>query len=443
MLLLTVAIILALSVLSYILFDKDWLAPPTIVCLTFLFGSLCTIYNEEKWGLQFSGETTWTIFIGLFSFMVGGIIAIVVISLLRRGKPAFFHIQADVKPIDVGYYKTIFVILFQIVVIFLVFMQIRRIAGGSSWFNMISVYRSLTGFNQDLDDQTLVFPWIIRQLLEVNSAFGYIYSYIAGNNIAVKAKKNLLNFIPIILCCVVTFMQGYRSGMLRYWVALLIVTYTIKKRSTGWRSNRETKKMIRRIVLSVLVIAVLFVALRSTVGRLETDWDPLFYLTHYAGSPIAALDLYLKNPLPKSDIWGKECFFELNRLIATRTNNNHFRYIFYKEFRYSPSGMLIGNIYTALRPPYQDFGGAVGMALFMLIMGLFFTSCYIKVRDKKNESVIDFRLLLYSYIGYTFFLYFYNMYNTWISPGFIKYIVELYVIVQVWTRFFVKDKRKI
>lgn len=429
MLKITVLVLIFLFFLSYIIFDKDIMAPPTIVALSFVFGSICTLYNEKKWGLDFSSTTTWTIFIGIFAFLIGGV-AVRLLHFIRTRSVCFHWQPIEVRSISVKYLKTCLVILLQLVTLGYLFHEIKRITGESSWTKMVLVYRDLTDWDQNLADDTLILPWLLRQLLEMNFVFGLMYVFIIGNNIVAKDKNHLIiNCVPIVLCSLITFLLGYRSDMLRLWIALLIVIYVSYKRKFGWRRNKETKKMIYIMAISVLIIAVLFVALRATVGRAETDWDPLDYLTHYAGSPIAAFDLFLKSPLEASPIWGKECFFNLNSLIAKWFNRPELKYIFYKEFRISPNGNYwIGNVYTALRPPYYDFGGIKGMTVFMMLFGFLFTWLYYKVHKSYGKSKIDFMLLLYSYLAYTFFLYFYNMYNNFFSPGFLKFIFELLVV---------------
>lgn len=422
MLLLTVFFLAVLFLLSYAFFDRDILAPPTVVSLGFLFATLCCFYNEKKWMLDFSGTTTWTIVIGIACFIGGGIIAVFLINIFRGGKLGFTHNMSEVHPIEISVFKTWIVVLFELFTLVLLFIELRRLTGSVVWFQIVSTFRAQTA-HVNPEEYTMRLSGICRRSIDLSFAFALIYAYIIGNNIAAKFKQPIINWGPIVLSCILSFMQGYRSDMLRLWIAILVVSFTLNRRKVGWKSSRETKKMVRMMALSVLGIAIVFVALRGTVGRSETDWDPIYYLAFYAGSPIAAFDMFLKNPLAPSDIWGKETFYNLNQSIGAWFNKPELRYIFYKEFRRSPSGIWIGNVYTALRPAYYDFGFA-GMIIVMLGMGFFFTFFYLKVRDRRGSNPIDLRLLIYSYVAYTFFLYFYNCYNTFVSFGFILIIVE-------------------
>lgn len=426
MLLLTVIILTILVTMSYIIFNKDILSPSVIVPLGVLFSSVCALYNEKKWALDFSGYTVFFITTGLLAFILGGIIAVYMVNIFKSKTLYFDHPYCEIEPIIINKYKSLCVILFQIIVMVFLYRQIQQTVGGSGWIEIVSEFRRGTGFAADLFDDTFKLPFLLKQSIDISFYIGLVYAYIIGNNIVAKEKGNLINWIPVVLATTTGFLQGYRSDMLRFWIAILVVSYTLKMRENGWHTSKNTKRMIKNIVLSFFCIALLFILLKEFVGRSD-DMDGFYYLAFYAGSPVAALDLFLKDGMPSSNIWGKETFFALNRNFAIWLNMPELLYVFYKEFRMSPNGIVIGNVYTALRPPYQDFG-YIGMLLFMFCMGNFYTYFYYKVRHKNGRSKIDFKLLIYSYISYTFFLYFYNLYNNFISIAMIKNILLLYFL---------------
>ena len=425
MLLLTVLLLAVLMLFSFFIFDRDLFAPPTVVSLGLLFASLCALYNENRWGLDFSGTTMRILVSGVAAFIVGGIIAVFLAGLTSDGRVGLSHQVSPAKPIVVERSKTLIVIACMLITIVMEFTEMRRLTGETSWISMVSAFRDQTA-NVDPSEYSMRFSGVLILFLGASFAVAYVYTYIVGNNVAAHYKQPIINWVPILCYILISFMQGYRGDMLRFWVALFIIIFTIKKRSVGWKNSEETNRTIIRIALSVIVIGVIFVAMRRLVGRTSTK-DPLYYVTFYAGSSIAAFDLFLKDPLPPSAIWGKETFYDLNQSISAWFHKPELRYFFFKEFRTSPNGTTIGNIYTAFRPPYYDFG-YVGMLIYLTAMGLFYTLIYCKVRDRFGRSEIDFRLLLYSYFAYTFFMYFYNSYNGFISFGFVRTILEMLVI---------------
>ena len=213
--------------------------------------------------------------------------------------------------------------------------------------------------------------------------------------------------------------------MIREWVVVLVVAYTVHKRSVGWKNNRETKKIIRRIALSVVILGALFSGVRELVGR-TTEMDPLSYVTFYAGSPMAVLNQMWEAPIVKPDVFGEKILFYLNQ-STTALFGFPGLYNFYSDFVHSPNGASIGNASTVFRLAYVEFG-PIGFFLMLATFGAFFTLLYCKCRNKQGNSPIDFRLMMYSYIAYVFLMYFYSAFFDFISHVYIKFMIELLLI---------------
>ncbi len=422
---LTIAIIGALFILSYVIFDKDLLAPPTAVALTFLFASFCTFYNEERWGLEFSPKSLGLIAAGIIATMIGGYLGVLLSNFPRTGVFALSHDVEKPREIYVSAIKTFVVIAFQIVTMLMVLAHIRRLIGYSSWVLTVTRYRALTGRLADANDASLRIPFLTRNMLQFSRLLGVVYAYIIGNNLVASKKKVSLNWIPPILYSLTTFMQGDRSNMIRLWVVVLVVAYTIHRRAVGWKKTRETRKVIRGMAISIFALGVVFVVVRQFVGRTSTK-DPFYYLTFYAGAPIAVLNQVWEAPIVKPAIFGQRIFYYLNQ-STTALFGWPGRYNFYYDFMSSPNGTSIGNAPTTFRPAYVEFG-PVGFFLFMVAAGAFFTFLYCKCRKKKGTNPIDFRLLIYSFIAYVFLMYFYSTFFDFLTHVFFKYMIELFLI---------------
>lgn len=434
MLLLTIVLLLGLLACSYKLFDKDLFAPPTVVCMSFLFSTSCAFYNEDTWALDFSGETTLVMLVGIGSFILGGILAVFMANSGKIQRFGFSHQVTPVQYIDIEKWKIIVIISFQALLMVLLYRELNQKVGfvGISWAEIMQIYRheSMGMVGQDYATKL---SFLVKQFIGINTALVFLISYIVGNNLASKKKVPLIYWFPIILGCVLTFMQGFRADMLRYWVAILVVWYTWLKRSTGWKStNKETFNVVKKMLLSALIVAMVFASVRVIVGRRSSanEWGPLYYVTFYGGCPVAALDLFLKEPNNDNseDIWGKETFYYLNQSIGAWLDMPEYRYsIAKKGFQKSNNGTYVGNVYTALRHPIADFGYG-GLPVVMLTMGIFFTFFYCKVRKRSDTHQIDFLLLIYSYCAYTFFMYFFSAYYFFISTTFIKTLLLWYFL---------------
>lgn len=425
MLLLTIGAVFVLFIASYLIFDKDLFAPPTIVALTFLFGCLCCFYNEKTWGLVFSVKSLGLISAGILSTMIGGLIGVYLSSLPKVGVYSFAREKNEPQEIYINPFKTWAVLAFQTVTIALVFLHIRRVTGFSSWGLAVAKYKLITGLQADVNDSSVYMPFITRNMNEVSRLCAVVYAYIIGNNLVAARRKISLNWLPVIVYTVLSFMQGGRSNLIRLWLVVLVTAYTIHKRSVGWINNKQTKKVIRRMSLSVIGIGALFAGARELVGR-TVDSDPLYYVTFYAGSPIAVLNQVWEAPINKPEIFGQRILFYLNQTTRVLFGFPE-RYSFYYNYMRSPNGSHIGNAPTAFRPAFVEFG-PVGFFVFFVACGAFFTLLYCKCRKKRGRGPFDFRLLIYAYIAYTFFMYFYSTFFDFLSHVFIKYMIEMYLI---------------
>lgn len=427
MLALTIVVITILFILSYLIFDKDLLAPPTAVALVFLFGCMCALYNEKSWGLEFSIKSTGLIAVGIIATIVGGIIGVFLVSFFKRGVPSFSfsHKVTKAEEIVVGPLKTGIVIVFQLVAFTLLSQHIRQVTGISNVFVAVSAYRHLSTSAEAVDNLTLRMPFVMRNILEFSGMISIVYAYIVGNNLVASKKKMSLNWLPLVIRTLSVFIQGDRSNMIRLWVIVLIVAYTIHRRTVGWRSSRETRKVIRRIAISVVLMGAFFVVIREFTANSST-LDPLHYVTFYAGSPIAVLDQLWHEPITEPIVFGQRILFYFNN-STTALFGFPGRYLFWYNMMRSPAGVYIGNAPTVFRPAYVEFGLA-GMILFLTIMGAFFTILYCKCREKTGNSPIELRLLIYAFVAYVFMMYFYSTFFDFLSHLMLKYIAEWLLI---------------
>lgn len=421
----TIAIIGLLFIISYIIFDKDLLAPPTAVALVFLFGLFCTFYNEKRWGLNFSPKSTGLIAAGVIATMIGGLIGVCLSSFPRTTTFSFSHKVIEAKEIKISPLKTYIIIAFQLVALYLIFLHVRRVSGFSSWLLAVARYRELTGRLADVNNLSIQMPILTKNIVQVSKMSGIIYAYIVGNNLVASKKKISINWIPVIVYSITTFLQGDRSNMIREWVVILVVAYTIQRRSVGWRKSRKTRKVIRLMAVSIVLMGFLFSGIRELVGR-DSGLDPLYYVTFYAGTPIAILDQLWTAPITKPAIFGQRTFFYLNQ-TTTAFFGWPGNYNFYYDFFRSPNGSVIGNAPTAFRPAYVEFG-FFGFFLIMMLFGVFYMILYCKCREPAGDNPIDFRLMMYGYIAYVFLMYFYSTFFDFLSHVYIKFMIELLLI---------------
>lgn len=419
------------------IFDKDLLAPPTVVALVLLFGCLCCFYNEKRFGLEFSVNSLFLIVAGIIATIIGGLAGVFLSNFPKVGSFSFNHDTYVTQEIKVNGIKTFIFVLFQIVTLLLLFLHIRNLTGYSNWMLAVARYRALTGRLADVNDISIRMPIITKNMVQISKMIGVVFAYIVGNNLVAAKRKISLNWLPVILYTMTTFMQGDRSNMIRLWIVALVTAYTIHRRSVGWRKSRETKRIIRTMILSIFAIGVIFFAFREIVGR-SSEFDPLYYVTFYAGSPIAVLNQMWEQPIVRPEVFGQRTLYYFNE-STTALFGWPGRYNFYYDFFKSPNGTFIGNAPTVLRPAFVEFG-PLGYFFVMICFGAFFTLLYCKCRKKRGVYPIDIHLLIYAYIAYVFFMYFYSTFYDFLSHVFIKFII--YILLICWALFGWNFKQK-
>ena len=146
-------------------------------------------------------------------------------------------------------------------------------------------------------------------------------------------------------------------------------------------------------MIIAIVLLYLFYILKNFVGR-SSDKTIVEYLTSYLGGGIPCFDLFIKDPPVKSNVFGQETFYSLIEGLKRRGIINAPAVSFHKEFRTS-NNVGIGNVYTALRDYYYDFG-VLGMFIMHSIFSVFFSYLYEKTKIKMSYIKIIFLSILYN-----------------------------------------------
>lgn len=390
--------------------NNDLLSPPSIVCIVWMFSTLCAIYNIDYWGIELSFLIVILIWSGVLTFCLGYILAFNV--NIKSKYFLYFHFfkkrQPDytenpINEINIRY--TIFwaFVAISALTILYQFNWIAQNSSGSDWLQIMWNYRKT---NSTWRAETIEKPFLLGNLELLLRSGALLTSYIAINNfIITRNKKSFFLFIPGVLYCVDTLLNAGRGNILLYFGGLALAFYVLVETRKGWK-RREGYKLIRKIGLLGICVLLMFSLSRTMVGRMD-DTSILRYITSYAGGSIELFDLYLADPIPKSNIWGKETFAPFINWLAGKLDYAEWRYIPHLEFR-SSNGIVIGNVYGAFRYYLQDFG-YLGMYIMTLISGTIFAFVYKKVKVRKRFNVDGFNWPLYIYMIYGAGLFFHSI----------------------------------
>lgn len=382
--------------LNYFLCQKDILAAPVIVTVTFLFGTFCALANNKLWGIGLSVDTVIIISLGIISFTLGYI----AVKQKRINTSSIFA-----NSIDIENWKSIILIFYGAITIVLYYSEVKRMAsayGYTGGFSMMmSAFSAVTKYKTTLGANIDGMSGIVNVLYKGLTAIAYMYLYLFVRLVSLpkkvpkKKSKVIIYVLPIAEFVFCTICSASRLAILKLFVAGALLYFIFKNADNGWR--KVDLSSYKNIIIGILVVAFLFSYTRGLVGR-NNSLDPFSYITAYAGGPIELLDLYIKDPNGATDLIGQETFSAIYSLLYKITNNPIFNYSVHKEFRNAVTGVTVGNVYTAFRAYYNDFG-LLGVLIIPGFIGNFYALLYKRVRQRTSRYPINFNVLLYVYFS--------------------------------------------
>jgi oligosaccharide repeat unit polymerase len=189
-------------------------------------------------------------------------------------------------------------------------------------------------------------------------------------------------------------------------------------RKNGWHKQFPLKFIIIVLVAIVALLSA-FYSIGTFVGRSTANFDPLYYITFYTGGNILLMDLYLRDPLPQSEIWGMETFVHPINSLGRMLNITEWQYSPAREFRTSSTGVNVGNVYPIFRSFLADFG-FIGFVFMTIITAVILTGIYKAVKNKKTTDLLsmDFITLFYG-------MMFSDMMRYALNPGIMRNFFDI------------------
>ena len=408
---------------------QDIMAPSVMVSLVFIFSTLLVLYNGHKWNIDFSFSSTAILSLGIVLFGVTDVIVGNTVKSKRR-----INIQLKTEPLHFKNWKIIALIIVDIVIVYLVYREVLRIASTNTWFsNIFYAYRVITSHSEGLSPDQYMKGYV-NQLMKVVIVSGFICAGAFINNVLVckeKLKSNLLLIIPPVLMCLMTLFTGVRTNILRLLVFCLIFGYILLQTKKQWRI-KTSWRFIRILAVSVVVMFVAFGFLQSFLGRAGST-DIVSVVSNYAGAPIMHFDQYIQDPPAKNEVFGQETLTGIWNLLYKLGFTSEV-YSGHKEYRYITQTDY-GNVYTIFRSFIQDFG-VFGMAFMTVLTSAIFSYLYnhsIKYKPLTYKRVI--LIIEYSYMYHIVAMASIdNLVHDYLSLGTVILVVVLHAMMWVLTR---------
>lgn len=393
--------IVLICIISYVINDGDIMMPSILMCIGYIISILSAIYNIDNWGINLHFKTYYCIICGISVFVLMEWI----INLMNKRANKSIKKQAkynNIKYMDIRVenYKLFIVIVFSIIVILLYFKEVYRISliGGNPGGvkNMMTYYRSINSYSTNLSVDDGI-NGIVSLLSKGVYVSGYIFMFIFLNNVIYakqKIKNNIKYIIPTVLYVLQTFLNGARIYLIYVATASIVMSYVLYKRREGWNSNIVFKYIKIGCISAVTVFSIFFLA-KGFVGRV-TEASAMEYITNYAGGSIQLLDDYFQNPPESDGHFGSETLIGIQKLLY-KLKLSDYKRITHLEFRQLGSNSK-GNVYTALRRYYQDFGMS-GVIICQLILSAAYCIFYNKIKQQRRFNKEDnYWLIVYCII---------------------------------------------
>lgn len=392
--------------LVYIVSKGDFMTPAFLLLAGFLLSTLFSLFLTIELGVDISGKTVLFVLIGIVCFLLGSLLIKVLF---------FSNAKRHIKDIQYIYVDAFKVTLINVLAIFTIgstiFYMMKSYASASSWLAMMNQYRYATAYGS-LTGESFSMPSYISFFKFFILFSAFLFVYIIVNNYLCNKKIEWNMLTTVVFGLLLTLIGASRLDLVRIPIAAVSIYYLLSLRKGSMNTTVQLKLFGNFFSIAIAVILT-FSLIRGIVGRVS-DLDTIEYLAYYIGASIINLDSYFKQPVYNFAVFGKETFWGINHMIGVATGEARYIYDYTLEFN-TIKGVSTGNVYTAFRMFYADFG-FWGIVILPFVQGVLFSFCYLMIKfDVKirwpvklwRPSVIDFRLLIYSLVIYSVILMFY------------------------------------
>lgn len=410
-------LLIGIMLLSYESTGKDWLTPSTLITLMFLLSTIAAIYNLGRWKFELGA---YSVFLIIFSLIITLIINAAFHSYYGKKRVSFEkHNISEIKfhVLIVGTFYTIVCLVLQ-------FRIISSIGIADISAAMYS-YRMSTAYGIGNINITENYS----QLFNIATAITYVVVF----NLIYFFKKLKRTYIVVSILQITAwiflyFLNGSRSEVFSMFVYSFVIFYMNRIRTLG-RYKKYNYRQILKILFIVIGALYSFYFFKELAGR-QSDKTVIEYLTSYLGGSIPCFDLFIKKPLGESVIFGQETFLSVIQGLQRRGMLKNFQYSFFQEFR-SSNGIGLGNVYTALRDYYFDFG-FIGMIIMHTVFSLLFSWIYEK--GKVRGSNIGLIILAMTYNCIVLYAYNNQFFSMDISIGFLLKLIYTIIMYKLFIR---------
>lgn len=415
---------------NYIINKKNILAPAVLISVMSCVCTCFCIINYDKWNLKtYSGKTLIVILLAVISFSFSSFFSSKIRLKIRERKQ-----RNTVETYDVSNWFTIIISIVTSINAFVYYKEIYRIAFVAKSMYPIKTY-SMLWYVRNIDTGLRV-NTIVSSLTDVGYVISNLYIFFLIYNVVStkKIRPYILYILPILIYVIQSLLFGGRTGLLQMATVAIVSFYYVVAVKRKFKFSNILRKYTGKIVIVLIIILVLFRLLNDISGRGKSEMSLLYYISVYIGSGMKNLDSFLQNNYtiqPKGFGW--ETFAGIYNFLKRFLGVPYDGLIL--EFQPSINGLFLGNIYTAIRRYYNDFG-CIGVVVIPAILGWITTILERNCRETLKSLHVDSKLgvevncILYGIFTYGLMIFFIEdfVFLNIVSIDYFMKIIELYVI---------------
>jgi oligosaccharide repeat unit polymerase len=370
---------------------------------------------------------------------------IIILGVLMFGVGEFaarkFIFKTKTKTVDLENYKyeiirvdilKIFICGgFILLTTFLIYRNMKSITNVSGLSNVIGAYRLLTpAFNSSAMETGVKINTIYTQMFRACEIISLIFIYIIVNNLLAKDKfsNNIPYLVVVLLYIFLSFLLGGRANFLQSVVEAFMIWLILYKRT----KKLSITDFIKIAVKIMIVVLPIFYFILPLFGR-STSVNLYNYITFYLGCPIPSFDVMLQNGITHSAHFGEMTLKGIQAFLNKFGLIDYYS-LYERNWIYYSTG-LYSNIFTAMFPPYVDFG-IWGVIICQFLFGFVFAKMYTWAKKFSNRIY----LLFYAYYANQLVDQFRRekLFTTVIHYNAIIYLILLLILT-----YFIFEKKKV
>lgn len=396
-----ILILIMIFGIALLMFNYEIMAPPVALTAMFLLCLLVGLTRYMDWNLSsYSAMAVLLVIAGIVSYIIGGYCAYHAFYKKHRvHRTSILPCSQDRIRVNIIFLLIAIAIGVIELVLFYSFIYSTVLLNGYSHTGITELllsYRTLSVSSALIDMPRYLS--VLKYIVEINAIISF---FILIHNFCFSTfkKRDIIYLVIILFWIGNSILTSSRGDFLTILAMGIYLIYFFVNMKRGFLINVEYKIVKIGIELLVIFLAA-FIGLAIFMGRRTSfTFDSLVdYLTIYISGGLRAFDLYVQDGVNiRSGIVGNDETFHYISIIASRLFGYDNLKPIHLEFR-SINNQNIGNIYTAFRRYYSDFG-ILGMVILSSISGFLMTGLYSKSRYEASLNIIKPTILIFAWLS--------------------------------------------